>query len=164
MSLDPKADLRDWLRPRFDDSAISVPFTASSDLDIANYDAGPAWPSIAIVSSDPVPLGGGPMDMTGIDPSGAGAIQDVVYRILVDCWGGPHNADVYQTNGSDADTVAEELGREVHDKAWATPDNAPADYNGAVSSTPPRDANDVEATPTEYRRQVTVYLKATRTP
>lgn len=160
----PKEDLRDWVRPRFDDSAISVPFTAADDLDIANRDVGPSWPSIEIAASDPIVPGGGPMDMTGMDPGGGGAIQDQIYAIHVDCWGGPRDAAVYADHGSDPVTVADELGQELHSAAWATPENAPAGYNGAVSATPPMDAPETDATPTEHRTVVRVFLKATHTP
>lgn len=161
--VNPKEDLRDWIRPRFDDSAISVPFAASSDLDIANYDVGPAWPSIAIVSADPVTPGGGQTGATGIDGGGGGAIQDTVYLVLVDCWGGPRSADVYADHGSDPVTVANDLATELHASARSIPQNAPSGYEW-VFADPPQDANDPEATPTEYRQQVTVRLKTTFRP
>jgi len=104
------------------------------------------------------------MAISGIDASGGGGTQDQIYSILCDCWGGPRDADVYQDHGSDPVTVANELGEELHDAAWATPQNAPSGYGGAVSATPSEDANRPETTPTEYRQQVTVYLRRFYTP
>jgi hypothetical protein len=160
---DPKADLRDWLRSRFDDTAISVSFDASSDLHIANYDVGPAYPSVAIVQADWITVGGGQTGATGFDPQGGGGHQAGYYSILVDCWGGPRDADVYATEGSDPDTVAEELGQELHQAARGGEQSTPAGYRWSFAD-PPSDANDVEASPTAYRRQVTVRLGYQYTP
>lgn len=163
MAIDPKADLRDFVESNFDDTVPSVPFDRVDDVQIANYDVGPDWPEIAIVSADPVVPGGGQTGATGIDPSGAGPIQDVVYRILVDCWGGPRDAQVYQDHGSDPDTVAVELSQELAATCRVGSDGSPSGYEW-IFADPPRDANDVEAEPTEHRQQVPVRLKTTYTP
>jgi hypothetical protein len=156
MAPDPKGDLRDWLRPRFDDATVPVPFAATEDLGIANYDVGPTWPSIAIVSADWVTVGGGTTGATGYSPTG-GAHQHGYFSILVDCWGGPRDADVYADHGSDPDTVAEALGQELHAIARGGEAETPARYEWSFAD-PPTDANNVEASPTEYRRQVTIRL------
>jgi hypothetical protein len=157
MAPDPKGDLRDWLRTRFDDTAISVAFDPDADLVVANYDVGPSWPSVAIDSSDFVTVGGGQTGATAFDPGGAGAYQDGYYSIRVDCWGGPHDAEVYAGTPTDPDTVAEELGQELHRAARGGEQARPAGYRWSFAD-PPSDANTVQADPTEYRRQVTVRL------
>ena len=156
MTPDPKLDFRDWIRPRFDDTAISVTFSASDDLDIANYDVGPAWPSIAIVDATPVVRGGGATGATSFDPTGAGAYQEVDYLITVDCWGGPRTADIYASEGSDPDTVAVELAMELH-RAARGEEATPSGYEYAFAD-PPQDATTTNEDETEYRQQVTARL------
>jgi hypothetical protein len=153
---DPKLDLRDFLRSAVDGTAISVPFTPADDIVVANYDVGPDWPEVAVVSADWVTFGGGQTGATAMDPTGAGAYQEGYYSVLVDCWGGPRDASTYATNGSDPDTVAEELGQEVA-RATRAGEGGVSGYEFTYSE-PPRDANATDANPTEYRRQVTVRL------
>lgn len=153
---DPKLDLRDFLRSNVDSSVVSVPFTNADDIGVANYDVGPGWPSVAVVAADWITYGGGQTGATSMDPTGAGQYQEGYFSVLVDCWGGPRDADTYATNGSDPDTVAEELGQEVA-RVTRAGTGGPADYT-FVFSEPPRDANDTESHPTEYRRQVPVRM------
>lgn len=155
---DPKAAVRDFLQSNMDGSAISVTFTPSDDVTIADYDVGPSYPSVAVVSADPVTIDGGDTGATAIDPSGAGPVQDVVTLVQVDCWGGPRDADIYQSEGSDPDTVAQELGTEVADECQAAAATSqPSGYRWIYADRP-SDGNDTEDAPTEYRRIVTVRL------
>lgn len=157
---DPKKDLRDFVRSNFDGSAISTSFTPADDVVIANYDVGPAFPEVAIVSADPITPGGGETGATGYDAGGGGLIQDTIWELTVDCWGGPHQE--YSGGSTDADTVAEELGQELHETCRVG-EGGPSGYEWLFAQ-PPADANDTEAQPTEYRRQVVARLKYTYTP
>lgn len=162
--VDPKDDLRTFLRSNFDDSVVSVPFANADDIVFADYDGGVGpYPQVAIVSKDPVVPGGGQTQATGIDPSGAGAIQDVIYLVQVDCWGGPDDATVYATNGSHPDIVANEIAEEVAATCRVGSDGAPSGYEW-VYAEPPTEADDVDASPTEHREIVTVRMKVTYTP
>jgi len=162
--VDPKADLVDHLRANVDPNAVPVPFTNADDVVFADYDGdlGP-FPQVAVVSKDPVVPGGGQTQATGIDPSGAGPIQDVVYLVQVDCWGGPVDADVYANHGSDPDSVANDLAEEVAATCRVGSDGAPAGYEWLFAD-PPREADDTEASPTKHRDIVTARLKVTYTP
>jgi len=93
---DVKADLVAFLRSNFDDTAPSVSWTSSEDIVHADYDGQRDYPQVAIVSRDPVVPGGGQTNATGIDAGGNGPVQDVIYLVLVDCWGGPEDDDSYQ--------------------------------------------------------------------
>lgn len=161
--VDPKDDLVSHLRGNFNSGAVSVSFTNSDDIVHADYDGDRDFPEVAVVSKDPVVPGGGQTQATGIDASGAGAIQDVIYLVQVDCWGGPHDADIYASEGSDPDTVAVELGEEVAATCRVGSDGAPSGYEWMFAE-PPQEADDVEESPTKHREIVTVRMKVTYTP
>jgi hypothetical protein len=122
MARDIKSDLVAFLRTHFDESEIPVTFEAGDPADpttvegvrFAAYDGANDYPQVAIVSEDPVVPGGGQTQMTGIDAGGKGGIQDVVTSVQIDCWGGPHDADIYQSEGAHPDVVANALARETH--------------------------------------------------
>lgn len=160
---DVKDDLVTFLRNNFDDTQVSVPFTNSADIVFADYDGSRDYPQIAVVSRDPIVNGGGATGVTGIDPGGGGPIQDVVYLVQVDCWGGPEDDDVYQNNGSHPDIVAVELAEEVANVCRIGDDGAPSGYNWIMAD-PPEEADDVEQNPTEHREIVQVRLKYTYGP
>lgn len=162
MSRDTTDDLLTFLRNNFNTANISVTFS-TSDIEHANYEDGPSYPSAAIVSEDPVVPGGGPLDVTGMDGSGGGAIQDVITSVLVDCWGGTHETQIYHDEGSNPDVVAKEIANEVHRVCFeATPLEAPAGYE-QISAAPPQSAHDTQASPTVRRYQTVCYLKYTNT-
>lgn len=161
--VDPKADLREFLRDNLNPSAISVPFTNGDDVVFADYDGEQTYPQVAIVSKDPVVPGGGQTQATGIDPSGAGPVQDVIYLVQIDCWGGPDDASIYQTEGSHPDTVANELGEEVAATCRVGTDGAPDGYEWLMAG-PPTEADDTDESPTKHRDIVTARLKVTYTP
>lgn len=162
--VDPKADLRTFLRTNFDSTAISVSFTNDDDIVFADYDGGAGpYPQVAIVSKDPVVLGGGQTQATGIDPGGGGGIQDVVYLVTVDCWGGPDDADVYDTDGSHPDIVANELGEGVAATCRIGSAGSPDGYEWLFAE-PPAEADDTDESPTKHREIVTVRMKVTYTP
>lgn len=172
---DVKDDLRTFLRDNFDDTAVSVPFTNDDDIVFADYDGAREYPQVAIVSRDPVVTGGGQTGATGIDPSGAGPVQDVVYLVQVDCWGGPEDEQVYQDTGygngyslayasvTHADTVAVQLAEEVAATCRVGSDGAPDGYEWLMAD-PPQEADDTEESPTHHREIVTVRMKVTYTP
>jgi len=166
MTRDTTDDLLSFLTsgtPSFDPSNISVTVSAD-DIEHANYDDGPTYPSVAIVSEDPSVLGGGPMDMTGMDGTGKGGIQDVITSVQVDCWGGDHETDIYHDEGSDPDTVAKELANEVHRVCFeADPDQVPSNYE-LINAAPPRSAHDTKSSPTKRRYVTIAYLKYTNHP
>lgn len=166
MARDATEDLRSFLTsntPSFDTSNISVTFS-TSDIEHANYDQGPKYPSVAIVSEDPTIPGGGETDLTGIDPSGAGNTQDQITSILVDCWGGTHETQLYQDEGSNPSKVAKELAWEVHRVCFeASPSQAPTDYTH-VNATPPSSAHDTQASPVARRFQTVCYLRHVNRP
>ena len=123
MARDIKSDLVAFLREHFNESEIPVTFEAGDPADpttvegvrFADYDgANNDFPQVAIVSEDSVVPGGGQTQMTGIDAGGGGGIQDVVTSVQIDCWGGPHDADIYQSEGAHPDVVANALARETH--------------------------------------------------
>jgi len=159
--VDPKGDLVEYLRDNVDGSAASVPFTNADDIVFADYDGGAGpFPQVAVVSKDPVVPGGGQTQATGSDPSGGGPIQDVIYLVQVDCWGGPDDAQVYADHGSHPDVVANELGEEVAATCRVGSDGAPAGYEWLFAE-PPQESDDTEQSPTEHREIVTVRMKVT---
>lgn len=160
--VDPKDDLRTFLRNNFNSNAVSVTFTNSDDIVFADYDGAQSHPEVAIVSKDTVVPGGGQTQATGIDPGGGGGIQDVIYLVQVDCWGGPDDADIYQSEGSHPDIVANELGEEVA-RVCRAGTNGLADYEW-VFAEPPFESDDTEESPTKHREIVTVRMKVTYTP
>lgn len=160
---DVKGDLVDYLRANVDGSAISVPWTNADDIVFANYDGGRDYPQVAVVSKDFVVPGGGQTAATGIDAGGAGPVQDRVWLVLVDCWGGPDDEQVYEDNGVHPDAVASKLGEEVFQTCFQGSDGAPDGYEW-ITADPPQESDDVEESPTHHREQVTVRLKETHTP
>lgn len=160
---DVKADLVSFLRSNFDTSQVSVSFGTSDDIVHADYDGQRSYPQIAVVSRDPIVPGGGTTGATGIDPSGDGPIQDVVYLVLVDCWGGPKDESVYQGNSADPDSVAVELAEEVAKVCRQGSEGEPTGYEWIMAD-PPVEADDIEESPTHHREQVQVRLKTTYTP
>jgi len=161
---DVKDDLVTFLQNNVNSGAISVPFTNADDIVFADYDGARSYPQVAVVSRDPIVNGGGATGVTGIDPGGGGPIQDVVYLVQVDCWGGPEDDDVYQANPSEhPDAVAVELAEEVAETCRVGDENAPAGYNWLMAD-PPEEADDVEQNPTEHREIVQVRMKWTYGP
>jgi hypothetical protein len=160
--VDPKDDLRTFLRNNVDASVVSVPFTNADEIVFADYDGDRSYPEVAIVSKDPVVPGGGQTQATGIDPSGGSPIQDVVYLVQVDCWGGPDDDDTYQDHGSHPDTVANELGEEIAETCRVGVDGAPTGYEWLFAG-PPSEADDTEESPTVHREIVTIRMKVTYT-
>lgn len=161
--VDPKDDLVSFLRGNVDGTAFSVPFDNTSDIVHADYEGTRSYPEIAVVSKDVVVSGGGQTGATGIDPTGAGAIQDAIYLVQVDCWGGPEDDDVYADHGSHPDTVANELGEETASTCRVGADGAPAGYEWMFAD-PPFETDDVESSPTHHRERVQVRMKVTYTP
>lgn len=156
--VDPKEGLRDFLRTNLTPGNISVTFTNADDIVIANYDGGAGpYPKVAVVSKDSIILGGGETGVTAIDQANDGPVQRVTYRLQVDCWGGPEDADIYQSEGSHADTVANELGEEVHATCRVGSDGAPSGY-GWMMAEPPFENDDTEEHPTEHRETVIVRM------
>jgi hypothetical protein len=158
-----------FVRESFDISNVSVAFapgdhtdtSTDGDVDHANYDNGPVYPSAVAVSEDPVVPGGGPMDVTAMGGSGGGGIQDVVVSILMDCWGGTHETAAEMNWSTSPDVVAKEIAHEVHRVCFeADPADAPSGYE-LINAAPPRSAHDTQATPTVRRYQTVCYLKRT---
>jgi len=160
---DVKEDLVTYLRGNFDDTAPSVPWTNDEDIAHADYDGHRDYPQVAIVSRDPVVPGGGNTGATGIDAGGGGPIQDVVYLVQVDCWGGPDDETVYAEADVHPDTVAVELAEEVAETCRVGEDGAPAGYEWLMAD-PPQEADDVEESPAHHREIVQVRMKWTYTP
>jgi len=160
---DVKADLVDFLQANFDDTVPSVPWTNSDDIVFADYDGQRDYPQVAVVSRDPVVPGGGQTKATAIDPGGNGPIQDVIYLVLVDCWGGPDDLSVYDDNDAHPDEVAVEIAEEVASVCRQGSDGAPSGYEWIMAD-PPTEADDIEEEPTHHREQVTVRMKYTYTP
>lgn len=163
---DPKTALRDFLQGAngVNASALSEPFDTATDIQLANYEPGPDYPEIAVVTADPTVPNGGEMDVTAMDPGGGGAIQDVVYSVVVDCWAGTEATagDLgWQTH---PDAFAVELAEEVHQSCLSVDQPAVPDGYQQLSAAPPRDAHDTEGAQTEYRQQVICYLKTTHGP
>lgn len=162
--VDPKDDLLTYLRSEVNSDAFSVPFTNSDDIVFADYDGGAGpYPQIAVVSKDSITPRGGTTGATGIDPGGGGPIQDVIYLVQVDCWGGPSTDDTYSTHGSDPDTVANELAEEVASVCRTGTTNPPSGYEWMYCD-PPMEADDTETSRTKHREIVTVRMKTTYTP
>lgn len=160
---DVKADLLTFLRSNFDDTAVSVPWTNSDDIVHADYEGSRDYPKVAIVSRDPITPSAGSTGASGIDASGAGPIQDVIYLVQVDCWGGPEDDDTYQGNSADPDSVAVDLAEEVAATCRIGTDGAPSGYEWMMAD-PPQEADDTEESPTHHREIVTVRMKVTYTP
>jgi hypothetical protein len=158
--VDPKKDLRDFLRSNLNTGAVPVPMS-TDDIVVGDPDGNRTYPQAAVTTKDPIVPGGGETQATGIDPaSGGGPIQDVVYLVQVDCWGGPHDADVYATHGSNPDRVANDLGEEVATTCRVGVSGAPTDYEWLFTG-PPTEADDTDENPVSHREVVTVRLKAT---
>jgi hypothetical protein len=159
--MDPKGDLRDFLQTNLDTSEMSVPMNATEDIVFADYDGGPGpYPNAAIVSKDAVVPGGGQTGATGIDPQDGSPIQDTIYTVQVDCWGGPDDAKVYTDHGSHPDVVANELGEAVADACRVGHEGAPDGYEWLFAA-PPYEADDTEESPTNHREIVVARLKVT---
>ncbi|WP_324757093.1 hypothetical protein [Haloarcula montana] len=173
MTRDIKKDLVAFLREHFDDSVVPVTFDAGDptqpatdgDVRFADYDGANDYPQVAIASEDPTVAGGGETGYSGMDPGGNGGIQDTITSVQIDCWGGPDDADIYQSDGSHPDVVANALGREVHDILFEADesDDGPPTPDGYdwVNAQPPTESNDTERSPTHYRRFVVARLKHT---
>lgn len=161
--VDPKDDLVEFLRGNVDGTAFSVPFDNAEDIVHADYEGTREYPEIAVVSKDSITPGGGQTGATGIDPTGAGAIQDTIYLIQVDCWGGVEDEDPYPGLDTHPDIVAVELGEEVARVCRVTPENAPEGYEWMFCH-PPYEADDTDASPTSHREIVEVRMKVTYTP
>ncbi|WP_226041567.1 hypothetical protein [Natrinema sp. DC36] len=176
MTRDIKSDLVAFLRTHFNESEVPVAFTAGDptdptaegDVRFADYDGDNDYPQVAIASEDPVVPGGGETGYSGIDAGGKGGIQDVITSVQIDCWGGPYDADVYQSEGSHPDVVANALGREVHRVLFEADeaDEGPPVPDGYewVNAEQPVESNDTQRSPTHYRRFVIARMKHTETP
>lgn len=177
MVRDIKADLVAFLREHFDETEIPVTFdagnhtdpTASGDVRFADYDGGAGpYPNVSILSEDAVVPGGGQTQYSGVDAGGKGGIQDVVTSVQIDCWGGPQDADIYQSEGSHPDVVANALGRETHRVLFEADESnegppVPDGYEW-VNAEQPVENNDLERSPTHYRRFVIARIKHTERP
>jgi hypothetical protein len=158
---DVSGDLVDFLRSEADFTSVSVSFDDQNDLHEANPDGGRSYPSVVTVSEDPIVPGGGDTQFTAMDPGGGGPIQDRIWLVTVDCWGGPVSAGAYEGVDVHPDDVAGELGNIVSDTCInAAADAAPSGYEW-ISADPPSTANDTDPEYTHYRRQVTCRLKTT---
>ena len=177
MTRDIKSDLVAFLRQHFDETAIPVTFnpgptddpTADGDVRFADYDGGAGpYPNVSIVSEDPVVVGGGEAQYSGIDAGGKGGIQDVVTSVQIDCWGGPHDAEIYANEDSHPDVVANALGRETHRVLFEADesDEGPPLPDGYewINAEQPVENNDTERSPTHYRRFVVARTKHTERP
>lgn len=155
---DPKEDLLNFLRSNFTPGNVSVSFTNADDIVHADYDGGAGpFPQVAIVSRDNSIVGGGETGVTAIDVANDGPVQTVIESIQVDCWGGPRDADIYDSEGSDPDTVANELAEEVASVCRVGTDGVPSGY-GWMMAEPPFEADDTEEDPTEHREIVIVRM------
>ncbi|WP_323190456.1 hypothetical protein [Halostella sp. PRR32] len=176
MARDIKSDLVAFLRQHFDSGAIPVTFEAGDPTDpttvegvrFADYDGANDYPQVAVVSEDPTTPGGGQTGYSGIDAGGGGGIQDAVTSVQIDCWGGPHDADIYQSEGSHPDVVANALGRETHRVLFKADESSsgppvPDGYEW-VNAEQPVESNDTKRSPTHYRRFVVAKTKHTETP
>jgi hypothetical protein len=165
---DIKADLIEFLRSHVGDAAISVAFTPDDDIGFEQYDDADQDIYVTASSEDPAVPAGGQTQYSGVDPGGAGGIQDVVTSLQIDCWGGDIDADAYAGVDSHPDIVANELAREVHRVLFEAGESGsgpptPSGYEW-INAEPPREANDVERSPTKYRRIVIARTKHTETP
>lgn len=162
MSRDPSDALKTHLRDNVDTGNISASLSTEA-IDHADYDQGPSFPSVAIVSEDPSHPNSGPEDLSGIDPSGSGATQDTLVSLLVDCWGGTHETQIYHDEGSNPTTVASELAWEVHRVCFGAQSDAPTGYN-FLTAAAPRTAHDTQTSPATRRYQTVCYLRFTNRP
>jgi hypothetical protein len=168
MAKDIKKDLIDFLRSEVNSSAFSVPFTNSDSIGFEAYDDADEAVYITPVSEDPAVPGGGQTQYTGIDPSGDGGIADVVVSVQIDCWGGDRDDQIHADNDTHPDVVANELSQEIYRVLFEANDAAagpgvPADYDW-INAEPPREADDLEQSPTKYRDIVVARMKYTKTP
>lgn len=161
--VDPKDDLVEFLRANVDGTTFSVPFDNASDIVHADYEGSRDYPEIAVVSKDSITPGGGQTGASGIDPSGAGAIQDTIYLVQVDCWGGKEDEAPYPDYDTHPDIVANELGEEAASVCRAGSDGAPAGYEWMFCQ-PPYEADDTDESPTSHREIVEVRMKVTYMP
>lgn len=160
MVVDVSATVVDFLRAELDPAAVPVPFDVADDVGFAEYDRAIDYPFVAAVSEDPVVVGGGNTAFTALGADG-GPVQDRVWLVTIDCWGGPIDDDVYQSAGSHPDKVANALGHLVADAANDAAEAGAPDGVAWISAEPPVTANDTDREPTHYRRQVTVRAKTT---
>lgn len=165
MARDVKSDIIDFLRSHVDTSVIDVPFDKSDDIGFAAYDDVDQSVYVTPASEDGVVVGGGESRYSGMDGTGKGGIQDVVTTVQVDCWGGDRDDDVYTGVDSHPDIVANALSREVHRVLFESGESndeipTPDGYEW-VNAEPPVEANDVQETPTKYRRYVVAVTKHT---
>lgn len=176
MVRDIKSDLIAFLRQHFDESVVSVTFSPGDPADptteegirFADYDGANEYPQIAVVSEDPTLPGGGTTGYSAMDAGGKGGIQDVITSVQIDCWGGPDNDDIYQSEGSHPDPVANQLARETHRVLFEADesDEGPPVPDGYewVNAEQPVESNDTERNPTHFRRYVIARLKHTERP
>ena len=154
------SDLVKFLREQADFDDVDVAFNPSEHVHQSNPDGNRRYPSVVTVSEDFVVPGGGSSQFTAM--SDGKALQDRVWLILVDCWGGPVTAKVYEGVDSHPDDVADALSNAVSDACIdASAVSPPTGYEW-VSADPPQTANDEERKRTHYRRQVTCRMKTTR--
>ena len=168
MTRDVKQDLIEFLRTHIDESVVAVSFTASEDIGFGAYDDVDQDVYITPASADSVVPGGGQTQYSGIDPSGAGGVADVVVSLQLDCWGGDRESPVYDGVDSHPDIVANALSQEVYDLLFDADDGAdgppvPDGYDW-VNAEPPTEADDVEQSPTKYRDIVVARMKYTKQP
>jgi hypothetical protein len=168
MAKDIKKDLIDFLRSEANSSGFSVPFTNSDSIGFEQYDGADEAVYITPVSEDPAVPGGGQTQYTGIDPGGDGGIADVVVSVQIDCWGGDRDDQIHADNDTHPDIVANELSQEVYRVLFEADDAAagpavPAGYDW-INAEPPREADDLEQSPTKYRDIVVARMKYTKTP
>lgn len=161
MSRDVKEAVRDFLRTHVDSSNIPVSWTNSDDIVVANYDVGPDYPEVSVVSDDPVVLGGGTTQFTAIEPTGGSPVQEVYSLVQVDCWGGTVTTEANLTADVHPDETANEIGQEV----WNVVNDNAVNISGYdwISASPPTDDSDTSGDgETEYRRIVSVRLGYTQ--
>lgn len=156
--VDPKIDLRDFLRTNLDETAISVTFAKADDIVIGNVDDGLGpYPQVAIPSRDSAIVAGGDTGVTAVDQTNDAPVQLTIQRVQVDCWGGPRTASIYSQENSDPDTVATELGEEVASTCRVGEGGAPTGY-GWMMAEPPFEADDTERETTHHREIVIVRM------
>lgn len=159
MTIDPKADLRDFLEPLASDWDTSIDIDAD-DVVVSDSRGDRTYPQVSIVSADSIVAGGGNTAATGIDPGGGGPIQDAIYLVQVDCWGGPADASVYAGTDTHPDVVARELGEAVAEACRVGADGAPAGYEWIMAE-PPFESDDTDPAWPVHREIVTVRMKVT---
>lgn len=154
---DVRSDLREFIRAHFSPGNVAVAWTNADDIVIADYDLGPSYPEVAVVSEDFVAIGGGTTQFTAMDAAGGGPVQEGYSLVQIDCWGGTVNTDAVQTAGVHPDEVAVQLAREVI-RAINANAGGPSGYKW-VSATGPSTANDTtDDGSTEFRETVQARL------